>query len=109
MQWLSAGVPPPSLNGWVHERRERLAGLDDISRQHPPGFRAEVARIMRGPRGDEESIPCVQYCVGTSLHHHLDLAGDDVADLFSWMRVPSGLDPRRNRRLHLHDLATWNR
>src|SRR6267142_1223401 len=101
--------PPLPLNGWVHERRDRLVCLDDISRQHPPGFRAEVARIMRGPRRDEESIPCVQYYVGTSLYHHLDLASDDVADLFSWMRVPSGLDSRRNQRLHLHDLATWNR
>jgi hypothetical protein len=25
------------------------------------------------------------------------------------MNVPSGLDSRRNQRLHLHDLATWNR
>ena len=64
---------------------------------------------MRGPRRDEESIPCVQYDVGTSLYHHLDLADDDVADLFSWMNVPSGLDSRRNQRLHLHDLATWIR
>src|SRR5687768_2804582 len=91
------------LNGWVHERRDRLACLDDISRQHPPRFRAEVARIMRGPRWDEESIPGVQYDGGTSLDHHLDLAGDDVADLFAWMSVPSGFDSRRNQRLHLHD------
>jgi hypothetical protein len=48
------------LNGLVHERSDRLACLDDIRRQHPPGFRAEVSRIMRGPRGDQESIPRVQ-------------------------------------------------
>ena len=80
------------LNGLVHERRDRLACLDDIRRQHPPGFRAEVARIMRGPRGDQESIPRVQYYGSTSLYPHLDLACDDVADLFSRMNVPSGLD-----------------
>ena len=64
---------------------------------------------MRSPRGDEESIPCAQYYSGTSLYHHLDLAGNDVANLFTWMNVPSGFDSRRNQRLHLHDLATWNR
>jgi hypothetical protein len=57
-----------SLNGLVHEHRDRLACLDDISRQHPPGFRAEVARIMRGPRRDQESIPWAQYYGGTSLY-----------------------------------------
>src|SRR5512132_2076250 len=98
-----------SLNGLVHERRDRLACLDDISRQHPPSFRAEVARIMRGPWGDQESIPCVQHYGGTSLYPHLDLACDDVANLFSWMNVPSGLDSRRNQRLHLDHLAAWNR
>src|SRR5919108_2088020 len=97
------------LNGLVHERRDRLACLDDISRQHPPGFRAEVSRIMRGPRGDQESIPWAQYYGGTSLYPHLDLACDDVADLFSRMNVPPGLDSRRDQRLHLHHLTTWNR
>jgi hypothetical protein len=92
----------------VHERRDRLACLDDISRQHPPGFRAEVARIMRGPWRDQESIPWVEYYGGTSMYPHLDLACDDVADLFSWMNVLSGLDSRRNQRLHLHHLAVWN-
>src|SRR3979490_3226647 len=75
------------LNGSLHEGRERLARLDDIGREHPTGFRAEVAGIMRGPRGDEESIPCVQDDVGSPLDHHLDLAGDDIADLFSWVNV----------------------
>src|SRR4029434_10369069 len=60
---------------------------------------------MRGPRGDQESIPWVQYYGGTSLYPHLDLACDNVADLFSRMDVPSGLDSRRNQRLHLHHLA----
>src|SRR5881409_2348621 len=103
----SSSAPDLSLNGWLHERRNRLACLDDISRQHPPGFRAEVSRIMRGPRGDQESIACVQYYGGTSLYPHLDLACDDVADLLSWMNVPSGFDSRRNQRLDLHHLAAW--
>ena len=77
-----------TLNGLIHERSDRLACIDDISRQHPPGFRAEVARIMRGARGDQESIPRVQYYGGTSLNPHLDLARDDVADLFSRVNVP---------------------
>src|SRR5262245_40347148 len=98
-----------SLNGLVHERRDRLACLDDIRRQHPPGFRAEVARIMRGPRGNQKSLPCAQYNGGTSLYPHLDLACNDIADLFSRMNVPSRLDSRRNQRLHLNHLATWNR
>src|SRR5215475_8814036 len=102
-------TPDLPLNGLVHESRDRLACLDDIRRQHPPGFRAEVARIMRGPRGDQESIPRVQYYGSTSLYPHLNLACDDVADLFSRMNVPSGLDSRRDQRLHLHHLATWNR
>jgi hypothetical protein len=33
-------------------------------------------------------------------------AGDDVADFFSRVSVPSGLDPSRNLRGHLHDLET---
>src|SRR5215475_15522800 len=78
----SSSAPDLLLNGLLHERRDRLACLDDIRRQHPPGFRAEVARIMRGPRGDQESIPRVQYYGSTSLNPHLDLACDDVADLF---------------------------
>src|SRR5688572_27994189 len=98
-----------SLNGLVHERRDRLACFDDIRRQHLPGFRADVARIMRSPRRDQESIARVQYYGRTSLYPHLDLAFDDVADLFSWMNVPSGLDSRRNQRLDLHHLAFWNR
>ena len=98
-----------SLNGLGHERRDRLACLDDISRQHLPGFRADVSRIMRGPRRDQESIPWAQYYGGTPLHPHLDLACDDVADLFPRMNVPSGLDSRRNQRFDLHHLPTWNR
>src|SRR5688572_18060756 len=64
---------------------------------------------MRSARRDQESISWAQYYGGTSLDPHLDLASDDVADLFSWMNVPSGLDSRRNQRLHLHHLTTWNR
>src|SRR4030081_2946914 len=99
-------APVLLLNRSLHEGRERLARLDDIGRQHPAGLRAEVAGVMRRPRGDEESVPCPQDDVRTALHHHLDLAGDDVADLFSRMNMPSGLDSRRDLRDHLHDLAT---
>src|SRR5512145_2532401 len=81
-----------SLNGLVHERSDRLACLDEIRRQHPPGFRADVLRIMRRPRGNQESIPWAQYYGSTSLYPHLDLACDDVADFFSRMNVPPGLD-----------------
>src|SRR5467141_917139 len=97
------------LNGSLHEGRERLARLDDIGRQHPAGLRAEVAGIMRSARRDEESVPCPQDDAGSSLHHHLDLAGHDIADLFSRMNMPSRLDAGRNLRDHLHDLATGNR
>src|SRR5919206_3435653 len=81
--------------------------LNDIRGQHPPGVRAEVAGIMRGPRGDQKSLPGAQYNGGTSLYPHLDLAGDNIADLFARMHVPSGLDSRRDQRLHLHHLVTW--
>src|SRR5262245_65842770 len=64
---------------------------------------------MRGPRRDQKSLPWAQYNGGTSLYPHFDLACDNIADLFSWMNVPSGLVSRRNQRLHLHHLATWNR
>ena len=63
---------------------------------------------MRGPRGDQESIPACSTTVARPVPH-LDLAFEDVADLFAWMNVPSGLDSRRNQRLDLHHLATWDR
>src|SRR4026208_2599940 len=105
----SSSAPDLSLNGLLHERRDRLACLDDISRQHLPGFRAEVSRVMRRPRRNQESIPWPQHYGGTSLHPHLDLACDDVADLFSRMNVPPGLHSRRNQRFDLHHLAACNR
>ena len=89
----------------LHECRERLAGLDDIGRQHPSGLGTEVTRTMRGPRRDQESVAGMKDDGGTSLDLHLDIAGDDVADLFAWMNVPSGFDADRNLRLHLNDLA----
>src|SRR6266508_6310520 len=89
----------------LHECRERLAGLDDIGRQHPSGLRTEVARIVRRPRRDEEAVAGMQDDGGTSLYLHLGIAGDDVADLFAGMDMPSGFDADRNLRLHLHDLA----
>jgi hypothetical protein len=87
----------------VGPRTSRSAGLSrryrwTASARFPGRGRAHY----EGSAGDEESIPCVQYYGDTSLYHHLDLVGDDVADLFSWMNVPSGLDSRRNQRLHLH-------
>ena len=94
----SASAPDLPLNGLVHERRDRLACFNDIRGQHPPGVRAEVAGIMRGPRGDQKSLPWAQYNGGTSLYPHLDLACDDIADLFSRMHVPSGLDSRKPRQ-----------
>ena len=64
---------------------------------------------MRGSRRDEETVAGAQDDGGTSLDLHLDLASDDVADLFAGMNVPSGLDACGNLRLHLHDLAAWDR
>ncbi len=54
----------------------------DSMRQHAPGFRAEVTRIVRDPPG----AFCVQYCVGTS---------------FPRMNVPSELNSCRNLRLRV--------
>ena len=64
---------------------------------------------MRGPRRDEEAVAGMQDGGGTSLDLHLDIAGDDEADLFAGMNVPSGFDADRNLRLHLHDLAARDR
>ena len=98
-----------ALAGWFDECRDRLTCLDDICRQHLPGFRAEVARIVRSSRRDQKSLPWPQHYGGTSLYPHLDLALDNVADLFSRMNVPPGLHSRRNQRFDLHHLAACNR
>ena len=42
------------------ERRQRLPHLDDVGRQHLAGARAEVARVVRRPRRDEEAVAGVQ-------------------------------------------------
>ena len=41
----------------LHHRRQRLARLDDMRRQHAPGLGAEVARIVRRVRRDQEFDP----------------------------------------------------
>src|SRR5262245_48175384 len=94
----------------VAPRKSRSA---DLSRRYKLTASARFPGRCRayyvGSAGDQEPIPRIQYYGGTSLYPHLDLACDNVADLFSRMSVPSGLDSRRNQRLHLHHLATWNR
>src|SRR3954451_14346657 len=111
--WTGRGTPTFTAStvagSATGERRDRLAHLDDVGREHPPRPLPHVDRVVRRSRRNEERVAGVQRQRGPVLDHHLHGSGEDVADLLTGMRVPARLDPGRDLGEHLDDLPAGDR
>jgi hypothetical protein len=93
----------------VYERREWFADLDDVGGQHPTSSGSDVECVVRGARRDEERIAGVEVQWGLITNHHLHCAGEDVADLFTGVNMPPGLDSAWDFGQHDDDFAPRDR
>ena len=69
-----------------------------------------TSRALWGVRGGiRNGSPACSVSVGFPSNHHLDRAGEDVADLLAGMLMPARLDTGGDLGEHLDDLASGNR
>src|SRR3712207_6139771 len=72
------------------EGGNRLAGLDDVGREHAARLGAEIQRVVRRAGRDQEPLARLQGQGVAAVDLHLDRPGDDVADLLAGMLMPAG-------------------